>query len=257
MMLRPRIIPCLLIHNGGLVKTVQFGNSKYIGDPLNAVRIFNEKQVDELMVVDIDASREGRPPNEAVIAQLAAECRMPLCYGGGVKTVEEIERLVTLGVEKVAVSSAAVDDPHLISRAAERVGSQSLVVVIDVKTSGILRRPEVVILNGTKRTGEEPAAFARKMQDFGAGEIVLNSVDRDGMMNGYDLDLVARIRAAVSTPMTVLGGAGSLEDIKDLVRLYPVIGAAAGSLFVFKGKYRAVLINYPDHNARDVIAYAQ
>jgi imidazole glycerol-phosphate synthase subunit HisF len=256
-MLRPRIIPCLLIQNGGLVKTVQFGNAKYIGDPLNAVRIFNEKQVDELMVVDIDASRQGKSPNEAVIGQLAAECRMPLCYGGGVKTVEQVERLVTLGVEKVAVSSAAVDDPQLISRAAERVGSQSLVVVIDVKMSGILRRPEVVVLNGTKRTGEEPAAFARKMQDFGAGEIVLNSVDRDGMMNGYDLDLVARIRAAVSTPITVLGGAGSLEDIANLVCCYPIIGAAAGSLFVFKGKYRAVLINYPDHDARDLIAHVQ
>jgi imidazole glycerol-phosphate synthase subunit HisF len=257
MMLRPRIIPCLLIHNGGLVKTVQFGNPKYIGDPLNAVRIFNEKQVDELMVVDIDASRHGKAPNEAVIAQLAAECRMPLCYGGGVKTVEQVERLITLGVEKVAVSSAAVNDPHLIARAAERVGSQSLVVVIDVKNSGILRRPEVVILNGTKRTGEEPAAFARKMQEVGAGEIVLNSVDRDGMMSGYDLDLVARVRAAVSTPITVLGGAGSLDDLGDLVRRYPVIGAAAGSFFVFKGKYRAVLINYPDHAARDLIAHVQ
>jgi imidazole glycerol-phosphate synthase subunit HisF len=256
-MLRPRIIPCLLIHNGGLVKTVQFGNPKYIGDPLNAVRIFNEKQVDELMVVDIDASRHGKAPNEAVIAQLAAECRMPLCYGGGVKTVEQVERLITLGVEKVAVSSAAVNDPHLIARAAERVGSQSLVVVIDVKNSGILRRPEVVILNGTKRTGEEPAAFARKMQEVGAGEIVLNSVDRDGMMSGYDLDLVARVRAAVSTPITVLGGAGSLDDLGDLVRRYPVIGAAAGSFFVFKGKYRAVLINYPDHAARDLIAHVQ
>lgn len=253
-MLRPRIIPCLLIQNGGLVKTVQFGAPKYVGDPLNAVRIFNEKEVDELMVVDIDASRLGRAPNETLIAQLAAECRMPLCYGGGVKTVEQIERLIALGVEKVAVSSAAVDDPELITRTAERVGSQSVVAVIDIKATGLLRRPEVVTLNATQRTGLEPVAFARKLQELGAGEIVLNSVDRDGKMNGYDLDLVERLRRAVSVPLTVIGGAGSIEDIRGLVQRYPVIGAAAGSLFVFKGKYRAVLINYPALNERDMMA---
>jgi imidazole glycerol-phosphate synthase subunit HisF len=253
-MLRPRIIPCLLVHNGGLVKTVQFASPKYVGDPLNAVRIFNEMEVDELMVVDIDASRHARAPNETLIAQLAAECRMPLCYGGGVKSVEEFERLIALGVEKVAVSSAAVEDSALITRAAERVGSQSVVVVIDVKSAGLLRKPEVVTHNATKRTGLEPVAFARRVQELGAGEIVINSVDRDGGMRGYDLDLVARAREAVSVPLTVLGGSGSLEDIRQLVQRYPVIGAAAGSLFVFKGKYRAVLINYPDRAQRDALA---
>jgi cyclase len=254
-MLRPRIIPCLLIQNGGLVKTVQFGSPKYVGDPLNAVRIFNEKEVDELMVVDIDASRLGRTPNETLIAQLAAECRMPLCYGGGVKTVEQLERLISLGVEKVAISSAAVDDPELVSRAAERVGNQSVVVVIDAKIGGLLRnKTEVVTLNATKRTKLEPVAFARKMQDLGAGEIIINSVDRDGQMQGYDMELVARLRQSISVPLTVLGGASSLEDIRKLVQSYPVIGAAAGSLFVFKGKYRAVLINYPDRNDRDALA---
>ena len=253
-MLRPRIIPCLLVHKGGLVKTVQFAAPKYVGDPLNAVRIFNEKEVDELMVLDIDASRLGRLPNTALIAQLAAECRMPLCYGGGVKTVEEFENLIALGVEKVAVSSAAVDTPELIGRAAERIGRQSVVVVIDVKTDGITRRPEVVTLNATRRSGLEPAAFARKMQELGAGEIVLNSVDRDGQLRGYDLDLVDRVREEITLPLTVLGGAGSLDDVRDLVRRYPVIGAAAGSLFVFKGKYRAVLINYPTHAELDALA---
>ena len=144
-MLRPRIIPCLLIHNGGLVKTVEFAEPKYVGDPLNAVRIFNEKEVDELMVLDIDASRLGRTPNETLIANIAAECRMPLCYGGGVKSVEQIERIIALGVEKVAVSSAVVGDPKLVTRAAECVGSQSVVVVIDIKTIGIMRRSEVVL----------------------------------------------------------------------------------------------------------------
>jgi imidazole glycerol-phosphate synthase subunit HisF len=252
-MLRPRIIPCLLIQNGGLVKTVQFGSPKYVGDPLNAVRIFNEKEVDELMVLDIDASRLGRAPNETLVAQLAAESRMPLCYGGGVKSVEQIERLIALGVEKVAVSTAAVDNPELITRTAERVGSQSVVAVLDVKSVGLLRRPEVVTRNATHRTGLEPVAFARKLQDLGVGEIVLNSVDRDGKMQGYDLDLIEKVRREVSVPMTVIGGAGSLDDIRDLVARYPVIGAGAGSLFVFKGKYRAVLINYPSRNERDAL----
>jgi cyclase len=245
-MLRPRIIPCLLIHNGGLVKTVKFSAPKYVGDPLNAVRIFNEKEVDELMVVDIDASRHMREPDYKLIANLARECRMPLSYGGGVKTVEQFDRIIGLGVEKVAVSSAAVDDPSLISRAAARVGSQSVVAVIDVKRSGLLRKPEVVTLNATKRSGLEPSVLATNLQKLGAGEIVLNNVDRDGEMKGYDFDLIDSVRNAISTPLTVLGGAGSLEDIRSLVIRYGIIGAAAGSLFVFKGKYRAVLINYPD-----------
>jgi cyclase len=244
-MLRPRIIPILLIHKGGLVKTFKFGAPKYVGDPLNAVRIFNEKEVDELMVVDIDASRHSIEPNYKLIANLALECRMPLSYGGGVKTVEQFDRIISLGVEKVAVSSAALDDPILISRAAARVGSQSVVAVIDVKRSGLFRKPEVVTLNATKRSGLEPSAFAAKLQELGAGEIVLNNVDRDGEMKGYDFDLIDSVRNAISTPLTVLGGAGSLDDIRSLVCRYGIIGAAAGSLFVFKGKYRAVLINYP------------
>ena len=256
-MLRPRIIPCLLIHNGGLVKTVKFGEPKYVGDPLNAVRIFNEKEVDELMVVDIDASRVGRPPNETLIAQLAAECRMPLCYGGGVKTADQVERLIGLGVEKVAISSTVVEEPQLITRIARQVGSQSVVSVIDVKATGLFRKQEVVTINASCRTGIEPITFARKLQDLGVGEIVLNSVDRDGTMIGYDLDLIDRVLGAVSVPLTVLGGAGSLEHIRELVRRHPIIGAAAGSLFVFKGKYRAVLINYPERNERDALVVTE
>ncbi|MBL9071699.1 MAG: imidazole glycerol phosphate synthase subunit HisF [Sphingopyxis sp.] len=253
-MLRPRIIPCLLIHNGGLVKTVKFGDPKYVGDPLNAVRIFNEKEVDELMVVDIDASRNGVAPDEKLIAQMAAECRMPLCYGGGVKSADVVERLVALGVEKVALSSAAVEQPSLISEAAERVGRQSVVVVMDVKATGLLRSREVVTYNATRRTGYAPVDFALKMQEMGAGEIVLNSVDRDGVMQGYDLALVDQLKAAIDVPLTVIGGAGKLDDIRELVERHPVIGAAAGSLFVFKGKFRAVLINYPDRAQRDLLA---
>jgi cyclase len=244
-MLRPRLIPCLLIHQGGLYKTLGFGQPKYVGDPLNAVRLFNEKEVDELLVIDIDASREGRAPDYALIGHLALECRMPLCYGGGVKTVEHFDRLIGLGVEKVAVSSAAVDTPDLITRAAARVGSQSVVAVIDAKRTGLFRKPEVVTRNATQRTGLMPAQWAAKLQQLGAGEIVLNSVDRDGEMKGYDFDLIDPVREAVTTPLTVLGGVGTLDDVRSLVARYGIIGAAAGSLFVFKGKYRAVLINYP------------
>ncbi len=245
-MLRPRLIPCLLVQNQGLVKTVRFDSPKYVGDPINAVRIFNEKAVDELMVLDIDATRQGREPDYRMIANLANECRMPLAYGGGVRSIEQIERIIGLGVEKVALSAVLADTSALVSEAASRVGSQSVVAVIDVKKSGLLRRPEVVIHNGTKRTGLDPAQFARDLEQRGAGEIVVNSVDRDGTMDGYDLDLIARIAENVTIPMTLLGGAGSLDHVADLWRAQGIIGAAAGSLFVFKGRYRAVLINYPN-----------
>jgi imidazole glycerol-phosphate synthase subunit HisF len=248
-MLRPRIIPCLLVHKGGLVKTTGFDKPKYVGDPLNAVRIFNEKEVDELMVLDIDATRQGREPDYTLVRHLAAECRMPLGYGGGVSSVEQFERLVSLGVEKVAISAAAVAKPALVAEAASRVGSQSVVAVLDVRRKG--GRWEVFTHNGTRATGLDAVAFAREMESRGAGEIVLNSIDQDGQMKGYDLDLVHQVRAAVTRPLTVLGGAGSLADISKLVQQFGIIGAAAGSLFVFKGVYRAVLINYPARADKD------
>lgn len=252
-MLRPRIIPCLLVKNGGLVKTVNFGASKYVGDPINAVRIFNEKEVDEIIVVDIDASVQGREPNYTLIKNLAAECRMPLCYGGGVKTVEQFQRLVSLGVEKVAISSAAIENPQLVAEAAEKVGSQSVAVVMDVKKSGLLGSYRLFTHNGTRSTGVDPVEFARQMDALGAGEIVVNNIDRDGVMKGYDIDLITRVRNATSRPMTVLGGAGSLQDIAKLIESFGIIGVAAGSLFVFKGVYRAVLINYPTRSEKDAL----
>lgn len=245
-MLSPRLIPSLLLHENGLVKTRGFALDKYVGDPLNAVRIFNEKHVDELAVFDIDATVRRRGPNLELIRKLAAECRMPLCYGGGVKDVETVDAIISLGVEKVALSSAAIGRPDLVGQAASRVGSQSVVAVVDVKKTGLLRRYEVVTHNGCVRTGLDPLAWVRRLQDEGAGEIVLNFVDRDGEMQGYDLDYIARVREIVRTPMTVLGGAGSLADVESLVRRFGIVGAAAGSLFVFKGRLRAVLINYPN-----------
>ena len=245
-MLRPRLIPCLLIHRNGLVKTQKFQNPKYVGDPINAVRIFNEKSVDEIMILDIDATVLNREPNYSLIANLANECRMPLSYGGGVTQIEQVERIIELGVEKVAISAAAVVSNKLISGIATHVGSQSVVVVLDVKKTGILRRYEVVTHNGSRRTGLDPIELAQQMQDSGAGEIVLNAVDLDGMMQGYDLDLLIKIQEKIDIPITMLGGAGNLDHISSLWMSHGLVGAAAGSLFVFKGKYRAVLISYPN-----------
>jgi imidazole glycerol-phosphate synthase subunit HisF len=244
-MLRPRIIPCLLVHDGGLVKTVRFKEPKYVGDPINAVKIFNEKEADELMVLDIDATVQGREPNFRLIAQFAAECRMPLCYGGGIKTVEQAKRIIGLGVEKIAISSVALERPELISAIAAEIGSQSVVVVLDVKRRSFGREHEVWTHNGTHNTGRTAVETAQQAAALGAGEIVVNSIDEDGQMKGYDLALAGKIRAAVRLPMTVLGGAGSLADIGKLIDACGVVGASAGSLFVFKGTYRAVLISYP------------
>jgi cyclase len=251
-MLRPRIIPCLLVHNGGLIKTVRFKDPKYVGDPLNAVRTFNEKEVDELIVLDIDASVLGRAPDYRMIENLAAECRMPLCYGGGVNSVAHAERIIRLGVEKVAMSSAAIENPDLIGGVADAVGRQSVVVVLDVKRD-MFGRYTVCMRNGRVNTKLDPFEIAKSAQSRGAGEIVVNSIDNDGAMSGYDFRLAERMRAAIDTPMTVLGGAGSLKDLADLVARFKIVGAAAGSLFVFKGKYRAVLISYPTYKDKKAI----
>lgn len=214
-MLRPRIIPCLLVHKGGLVKTQQFKAPKYVGDPINAVKIFNEKESDELMVIDIDAAVNKAEPNYALIAKLAAECRMPLCYGGGVTTAEQASRIIDLGVEKVAVSSAAVSDPSLLTRMANAIGRQSVVAVLDVrKKTGLFSKGYELCTHNAKTSHKlDPVAFARQLQEAGAGEIVVNSINHDGEMKGYDIELAKQMRAAVNVPLTVLGGAGSLEHI--------------------------------------------
>ncbi|WFL78721.1 AglZ/HisF2 family acetamidino modification protein [Altererythrobacter arenosus] len=250
-MLRPRIVPCLLIHEGGLVKTVRFRDPTYVGDPINAVRIFNEKESDELVVLDIDASANGVEPDFKLIEHLAAECRMPLCYGGGVTTVDQAKRIISLGVEKVALSSAAVANPDLISAIADSVGRQSTVVVIDTRKRTFGSNYDVYTHNGTRKTGLAPTDFAQQAEARGAGEIIVNSIDRDGTLKGYDVGLARQMRAAVNTPLSFLGGAGRLEDIESLIREVGVVGASAGSLFVFKGKYRAVLINYPQPASKE------
>ena len=249
-MLRSRVIPCLLVHNKGLVKTIKFKDPKYIGDPINAVKIFNEKEVDELVVLDIDATVENREPDYQMISNLAVESRMPLCYGGGVKTPEQAETIIKLGVEKVAISSALLSDSSVVQSISNRIGIQSVVAILDVKKT-LLGKYELVTHNATKKTKINPVDFAQKLEGLGVGEIVINSVDNDGVMNGYDIKLADLLREAVSVPLTFLGGAGSADDIKNLISRFKIIGAAAGSLFVFKGKYKAVLISYLSKEDRD------
>lgn len=245
-MLQPRIIPCLLIQNNGLVKTVKFKDAKYVGDPINAVKIFNEKQVDELMVLDIDATVQNKEPDYKRIENLASECRMPLCYGGGIKNVQQAQRIFALGVEKIAISSAAIGNFNLLKEIAQIVGNQSVVVVLDVGKRKLSNRYDIWTHNATKNTKKNPIEFAKELQEVGVGEIVINSIDQDGTMKGYDHTIIDRVREQIHIPLTVLGGAGSLQDIAEIISKHHIIGVAAGSLFVFKGIYKAVLINYPN-----------
>lgn len=255
-MLRPRIIPCLLIQDGGLVKTVRFKDPKYVGDPINAVKIFNEKEADELIVLDIDATAIAAEPNYKRIAHLAAECRMPLCYGGGIRTAEQAKKIISLGVEKVAISAAALADPDLITRIAEEIGRQSVVVVLDYKPRLLSRAYDVWTHNGTRNTKRNVLEVAVEMERLGAGEIVINSIDHDGRMKGYDLVLASKLRGAINIPFTVLGGGGSLEHMREVVAECGVVGVAAGSYFVFKGPYKAVLISYPSDQQKDEVVYS-
>jgi len=250
-MLRPRIIPCLLIQKRGLVKTVYFKSPKYVGDPINAVRIFNEKLADELMVLDIDCSKNGIEPDYRMIRNLASECRMPLCYGGGIKTPEQAKKIISLGVEKIAISSAAIQQPKLIQDVVKEIGSQSLVVVFDVKKKRLTKGYDTLIYNGSLNTRRSVFELVAEVEKLGAGEIVINSIDRDGAMNGYDIELAKKIMQLVSIPVTMVGGAGNLDHVGELIQSCGIIGASAGSLFVFKGPYKAVLINYPTITKRD------
>lgn len=249
-MLRPRIIASLLIYRGGLVKTRQFMPYKYLGDPLNAVRIFNEKQADELVIWDIDASLSRSEPNYSLISKLANEAQMPLCYGGGISTLDQAAKIIDLGVEKISLSTYAIQRAGFISLLANRIGKQSVVGVIDshrVKVAGGFSH-QVFVKNENQPSSIDSIKYALELQNAGVGEVIVNTVDRDGEMSGYDLDLAYKMKSALSVPLTVLGGAGSLEDIRGIFRLCGIIGAAAGSLFVFKGKNRAVLITYPSQD---------
>lgn len=243
-MLLPRVIPCLLINKRKLVKGIGFNNHKYVGDPINTLRIFNEKEVDEIIVLDIGASKEKRLPDFDYIKQLASECFMPLTYGGGVNSIEHARQLFRIGVEKVAINTAAIETPTVVRDCALEFGSQSLIISIDVKKKRF-GGYTVCKLAGRKKTKLEPVDWARQMQDMGAGELLINSISNDGKMKGYDLEITSRVCSSVSIPVIACGGAGTLEDIGRVIYQAGASAAAAGSLFVYYGKRRAVLINYP------------
>jgi imidazole glycerol-phosphate synthase subunit HisF len=244
-MLKHRIIPCLLLRQSGLVKTIKFSNPKYVGDPINAIRIFNEKEVDELMVLDIDASKDGSEPNYALLEQLAGECFMPLCYGGGIRTVAQARQLFSLGVEKICLQTAALGDVAIITAIAERFGSQSVVVSVDVKTNWLGKRMLYSAASG-KMLPRPWMGFLQQAVAAGAGEALLNAVDRDGVMQGMDIELIREASMALSIPLIAVGGVGKLADIKAAVNA-GASAVAAGAFFVFHGPHRAVLITYPQY----------
>lgn len=249
-MRRVRIIPTLLVDSsGGLVKTVKFGKRTYIGDPINAVRIFNDKGVDELVLLDIDASREGREPNYALIGDIASEAFMPMAYGGGVTAPAQIQRLLRCGLEKVVLSTAAHENPDLLREAAGQSGAQSIVACIDVKRGPF--GPSVVTRGGKAKTRLSPREAATRAVEAGAGEIIVQSVDRDGTFEGYDEPLLASIAGRVDVPVIALGGARNLDDFHRAVAGAGCSAAAAGSMFVFQGATRGVLISYPAETELD------
>jgi cyclase len=243
-MLTPRVMPCLLFKDNGLVKTIQFKKPNYVGDPINAIKIYNEKEVDELIFLDITATRNHHQPRFDVIEKIASECFMPLCYGGGITTVEEISKIFYLGVEKVAISTAAYLNLGLISEAASLFGNQSIVGVIDVKRN-LLGKPEVWIGCGEKNTHANPVEYAIKMEKAGAGEILVNSIDRDGTYSGYDIGLIKEISSNISIPTIASGGAGGLIDLRRAVKEGGASACAIGSMAVYSGKGLGVLINFP------------
>jgi len=250
-----RVIPALLLKNGGLVKTVRFKDPTYVGDPINAVKIFNDKEVDELLFIDIQATKEKRRPNFELVSRISREAFMPFGYGGGVRDLEDMSKLFRLGVEKVSLNSHAIENPDFVEEAAHSFGSQSVVASIDIKKDAFGKH-WVFDYRSNLTTKLDPVEFAVLMERKGAGEILLNSVDKDGTFDGYDIDMIRKVTQSVKIPVIALGGAGKLEDFRDAVKIGGVSAVAAGSLFVFHGKHRAVLITYPDKSElKKILSY--
>ena len=252
-MKRIRVIPVLLIHNRGLVKSVKFKDYKYVGDPINAVRIFNEKEVDELAILDIDASAENRVPDIERIEEIVSEAFMPIAYGGGITTTDQAKKILSAGVEKLILNRSAVKNPVLVSDIAKQFGSQSVVVSIDYKRN-LFGRQGVYIENGKTNSGLDPLVFAKLMEEAGAGEIMLNSIERDGSFSGYDLEMIEKISHSINIPMIAVGGAASLSDFKEAVQ-HGASAVSAGSMFVFQRPHRAVLISYPSQQELETQVY--
>lgn len=244
-MFRPRVIPVLLLKEGFLVKSERFKDYKYIGDPINAVRIFNDLFTDELVFLDILASRQRRLIDVNLVRVIGEEANMPFAVGGGIRSIKDIKTLIQAGAEKVIIGSFAVENPDFIREASEEFGSSTIVVCIDIKRK-IIGNPKVCIFGGEKAMSIDPVSFAKLMEEKGAGEIIIQSVDRDGTMKGYDIDLTNSVSRAVKIPIVALGGAGNLEDLKEGYYKGLASGLAAGSMFVYYGNNKGVLINYPE-----------
>jgi cyclase len=251
-MLKTRVMPCLLLENGRLVKTVKFNKLDYIGDPLNAIRIYNEKEVDELILLDIRATTGAHDIPFQTIADIAGECFMPLTYGGGIRKIDDIKKVFELGVEKVAINSYALENPDFITEAAKIFGSQSIIVSIDVRKK-LWGKYEVFSHSGSKPCKIDPVTFARQMQNAGAGEILLTSIDQDGTWEGYDINLVQAVTQAIDIPLIASGGAGKIEDFAKVVKESNCSAVAAGSMFVYQGKGFGVLIKFPDREVLEKI----
>lgn len=243
-MLEKRIIPVLLLKGEGLVKTIKFSNPNYIGDPRNAVKIFNEKEVDEICILDIEASREGRGPNFNLIREIADEAFMPLSYGGGITSLEDIQKLFEIGIEKVVLNTALFTHPDLITQASTIYGDQSIVACLDIKKS-LLGKYRLHSQGGKKKQSVDIDTFVQKITNLGIGEILINSIDKDGMMTGMDVELISKIAEDSEVPVVACGGVGSLEHIEEVFSKTNVSGVGAGSFFVYQGKERGVLITYP------------
>ncbi len=243
MFTRPRIIPTLLIDDRDLIKTIQFGKRTYLGDPVNAVKIFNRKGIDELSILDIGATKNCREPDFELLRDIASEAFMPLSYGGGIKTVEQVHDLLAIGYEKVVINTGLIRNPELISQSAELFGSQSIVASIDAKING--DGYKCCIADGTEAVDKTPVELARKAETLGVGEIIINSIDNDGMMAGYDIELIKSVVEAVKVPVIAIGGAGGIKDLKNVLENGHAHAAAGGSMFVYYGKLKAVLITAP------------
>jgi len=246
-MLINRIMPCLLLVDGGLVKTVQFENPQYVGDPINAIRIYNEKEVDELIFLDITASQKGKKPNFQLLSEIASECFMPVTYGGGVRDLEDARRIFQLGIEKISLNSCLFEKPDFVSEMAAVFGSQAVLASIDARKK-LDGGYEVFRANGKIATGRQPVEFAQYIEKLGAGEILLNSIDRDGTQSGYDIELISQVSYAVSIPIIACGGAGSVQDFARAIKEGGASACAAGSMVVYFGRNRAVLINFPSRS---------
>jgi imidazole glycerol-phosphate synthase subunit HisF len=243
-MFRPRVIPILLLKGLGLVKSIKFKDYRYIGDPINAVRIFNDLKADELIFLDILASKQKNTISLDFIRKVGDQANMPFAVGGGIRTIQDIKDIINAGAEKVIINTFAVENPEFIKQASKVFGSSTIVVSIDVQKK-LFGKKQVCVLGGSKFTGHDPVSFAKLMEEYGAGEIIINSVDNDGLMMGYDLDLVREVSKAVTIPVVAAGGAGVMEDFRKAVYESHASAVAASSMFIFHGARKAVLINYP------------